>query len=368
MTFELVTTKECNLNCKYCFEGKKQKHYLSVETIPSILKFINTYIENDFIYNKNIIKIDFNGGEALLNKKFITEFINITKNNGYNYSITTNGILIDDSLIELINKHKIDIQMSLDGKEKTHNLNRKFYNEQGSFDITFSKAKKLKERFWKKDFSISLVFTPDTVSYLAENIEYLLENGFHNISFCACLDYKWDANNIKEFGIQIKKIGKTYIEFLEKGEQIYLSQINNAIDIVLHNYPKPQCSACTDTIAILPNGNILPCGGFVGCENEDEIVIGNINKTFDLAKISDYLSPQQFITQNEECNSCILNKRCHHDCFAVNNRIMHNKYKTCPDFCKLNQLSIMEADLVTDHLIRTKNKTFLENYNELFKK
>lgn len=368
MTFEIITTRNCNLNCKYCFEGEKKDVFLSIDVIPEILDFIDSFLKNDFIYNKEYVRIDFNGGEALLNKKFIIEFMNKTKTKNFDYSITTNGLLLDEDLINIINDNKIKIQISLDGRKISHDLNRQYYNGEGSFDAVFEKAILLKKKYWESFFSVSLVFTPETVYDLADNIKFLLENEFYEISFSPCLDFEWKENDIKEFDKQMKQIGKIYIDYMMNEKEIYLSQLSDAFDIILNNFQKSHCGACTDMITILPNGNILPCGGFVGCTNENEISVGNISNDLDYEKINFYVFQKKLKANDQDCNLCVLNSRCHHICFAVNNRIMHDRLKICPIICRLNQLSIIEADYVFDYLVKNNNKTFKRMYHGYFEK
>ena len=94
MIFELVTTRNCNLDCQYCFEGKKNNDLMLISDIEQIVDFIESVKKSGIPYDKKDIQVDFNGGETLLNKKFILEFIKKTRNLDYKNNMTTNGILV----------------------------------------------------------------------------------------------------------------------------------------------------------------------------------------------------------------------------------------------------------------------------------
>ena len=362
MIFELVTTRNCNLNCKYCFEGEKTNEVMLPSKIAIILEFINNYLEQNFIEDKEHVVIDFNGGEALLNKQFITSFINATTEKNYSYAITTNGILLDNDIIQLIKEKRIRLQISLDGKRESHNLNRITKDNHGSFDQVIEKLIMLKERELSASVDISLVVTPETVDKLSENILYILNLGFHKIYASYCADYQWSEESLRIFSIQLNNLRKIYNDFYNQGIPIYISLISENIESTLRHCKKPLCGACIDCIAILPNGNILPCGGFVGCDNEDDICIGNIYSGIDPKRINFYLEHKDLSLNNEECKICKLLSRCHHNCLAVNNRVEGSCLKIPECTCNINQMAIFESEQILIDLLQ--NKTFQQNYQD----
>lgn len=364
MNFEIVTTKNCNLNCKYCFEGTKQKIYMASSDISKILSFIEKFGEKDFVSNKDSIHIDFNGGETLLNKKFIKQFLKESESLNYSYSFTTNGTLIDDEIIELIKRYNIFLQISLDGIKKVHDLNRCFYSGDGSFEIVISKLKEIQKKCGNDSFQIASVVTPQTVIKFADNFNFFLDNGFNNITSVGCSDYKWSEQDYIEYEKQLHLIGNRYIESFEKNINVNFSIFNKNIENMLDGIQKRKCDAIAGEIAILPDGNILPCGGFVGCKNEEKFYIGNIFDGIDLNIIKKYLNQYNKI-HNNTCKNCLLFKRCQNDCIALNNRV--NNDLLIPDevSCFLNQIAIKESDRILDYFLKTKNECFYKNYPKL---
>lgn len=368
MDIELVISRDCNLDCKYCFEGKKSKDKMPLIYINQIIEFIDSYLKENFIYTKDYVRIDFNGGEPLLNENFIFAFINHAKsiNKAYNYSITTNGTLLSKKVISFIKENNINLQISLDGKQNDHDYNRKYVNGTGTFKTVMKKLNKIKAEALLNKLIISLVFTPKNVSTLSDNVLYILNQGFFNITLSLCADYTWESDDIKELKKQAHIIGDIFISYYEMGNPITLSLISNYIENTLLNFAKPICGAITDYIAILPNGDILPCGGFVGSYNEKEMTVGNIKSGIDKKSLEFYLDKknEDSLDVNKDCKKCKLLSRCQHNCFAINNRINKDRKRTTLAGCIVNQIFILESDRVINKLIESKNRCFYNRYKE----
>lgn len=372
MDFELIISRNCNLDCKYCFEKQKKRELMAIEQSQAIIDFIDSYVKNDFVFEKDYIHIDFNGGEPLLNERFIYNFIKLSKSlhKDFNYSLTTNGILINDELLELVRENDIHVQISLDGEKNIHDLNRTFYNGKGSFDLVFKKLLGIKKMGLDNNLIISLVFTPETVNKLSNNILFILNHGFHNITASICADYVWTDEKIKILKEQAKLLSNIYISFYERNISITISLFSNNIENTLLNFSKPICDAVSDYIAIVPSGNVLPCGGFVGCQNEDEIYIGNIYNGVEFNKLDFYIDKknEDALNENHDCSKCSLLSRCQHNCFAINNRINKNLKKTCLPACLINQIFILESDKIINTMIENKNECFQKRYSSVFEK
>ena len=149
MTYTIWVTTNCNLNCKYCYEGSdKPSLNLSEETANEIIK----YIVNDFKNNTDAeLIINFHGGEPFLNFKAIKYIIEnlkmIYKNSNISleFLATTNMTILNNEILELIKKDIKDITISIDGTKKTQNLMRPFKNGTGSYDIVVENSRKILE-------------------------------------------------------------------------------------------------------------------------------------------------------------------------------------------------------------------------------
>lgn len=282
---------------------------------------------------------------------------------GYSYSITTNGTLLDNDFIDLINKYNILIQISLDGKKSTHDANRMFYSNEGTFDIVFSHLKQIQKRCKKEILNLGLVYTPQTVKKLAENIKYLISEGFYSIAMTSCSDYEWKNEEYLEYEHQLKEIGDFYIKCFENGNYVEISDISGNIKNSCLGFIKRKCDAIIGELAILPDGNILPCGGFVGCKNEREIYIGNIFKGISEEKSSLFFKNRESINYSF-CHDCKLFSRCQNDCLALNNRINGDFHEIDETTCRINQIAIKESDRVMNYLLNVNNKLFMDSYKD----
>lgn len=344
---------------------KKKSEYMEISNIPNTISFIENLKKQEFVIDKKI-RVDFNGGEALLNKKFIYEFIDKAKNYNYKYSITTNGILIDSEIIDLVNKHNIQLQISLDGCKETHDLNRVFPNGDGSFDVVMAKLREIKKNCKKDCLTIVCVLTPETLQNFAESFIFLINNGFTDIGVNPCLDTAWTEQDFITLKKEMEKISIIYIENFRNNKYIKFTPITRNIWVTLRNgFTKFRCDAVFGEVAILPDGKILPCGGFVGCSNEEEFYIGNIISGLDNEKIKFYLKKRD---NNKDCESCSLMNRCQNDCLAINNRINKNMMIIEKNTCLINQIFIKETDKIINILLSEENSLFIKTYAKPFNK
>ncbi len=363
MIFELVTTRNCNLECRYCFEGKKYNNFMPVSDIEQIVNFIEVFRKSDFIYDKKNVQVDFNGGETLLNKNFIYEFIKKTEGLGYRYTMTTNGILVDQEVIDVLNKYNINIQISLDGQKKTHDLNRLFYDGEGSFKIVLKKLKEIQLKCPNIVITIACVVTPDTVQDLFQNIKFFLENGFYEIGTTVCSDYKWTDSNYREYERQIKALGDLYIKCIEDNNYFSFFSFQNKIQNTLRGLRKGKCDAIKGQLTILPDGNILPCGVFIGNENEKDFYIGNIKEGINLKKLNNFFYNISQIDYST-CKKCSIFGRCKNDCLALNNRVNKDMFKCDVVTCNINQIEIFQVDRILQYFFVNPNKNFYKYFKK----
>ena len=361
MIFELVTTRNCNLDCQYCFEGKKNNDLMLISDIEQIVDFIESVKKSGIPYDKKDIQVDFNGGETLLNKKFILEFIKKTRNLDYKYTMTTNGILVDQELIDLLNEYNINIQISLDGQKESHDLNRVFYNGEGSFNTVLRKLKELQEKCPNITINIACVITPDTVQNFSQNIKFLLENGFYDIGTNVCSDYEWTEDDYKVYKKELSIVGDLYIKSIEENNYFSFTPFRYKIENALKGLKKGKCDAIKGQLAILPDGKILPCGVFIGCENEKDFYIGDIKKGLDNKKMNKFFDDLTQIDYSF-CKQCSLFGRCKNDCLALNNRVNKDILKCDVVTCNKNQIEIFEVDRILQYFFTNRSKNFYKYF------
>ncbi|MHB9294082.1 radical SAM protein [Hollandina sp. SP2] len=364
MIFQLFITEACNLNCSYCLEGPKGTGRINKEMMPDIIRFVKSYIKNSFVIEHDIT-INFNGGEALLEfplLKFMVE--EFKKNEIHNFSISTNFTCISEEILDFLVQNNFFIQLSIDGKKNTHDAFRKDYNGMGSFDTVFANIHLLKRKY--PDFKpvfYSMVFTPKSVAQLYENIQFLVENDMCEIIACFNVYETWDEQAIDIYRDQLEKIGGLYREMYDQGKRVHIKLLTQSIEDLLTGRGKPDCGACQDIIGIVPNGDVIACGVFIGCNSYDEYKIGTIYRGIDNKIVERFFHHDAY--DLSRCGDCQLLPRCHNKCFAINLKVTGNIKMFPISICSINKYAILEADKIVDYLYSSKNKTFYDEYKNI---
>jgi radical SAM protein with 4Fe4S-binding SPASM domain len=212
--------------------------------------------------------------------------------------------------------------------------------------------------------SISMVVTPETIKEMYNNINFIYKSGMRDISVSICLDYNWTNSDIKEYESQIEKCSDLYKKSYDNADPLHLSLFDMIIEITMKNENKYDCGACKNEIGISSTGNIFPCSVFINNGKADKThIIGTLQNGIDLKKIMIYLDPS--ILDSTACKTCVLLKRCYNKCYASNYRIFGDIRKGVEKYCWINKKIIFESDSILDYFIKTKNKSFYEQYKNI---
>ena len=176
----------CNLNCSYCFASQGKYHgeraVMDFETGKRALDFL---IENSG--KRHNLEVDFFGGEPLLNFDVVKRLVEYARsvekkhNKNFRFTLTTNGMLIDDDVIDFANREMSNVVLSLDGRREIHDRFRVDYAGNGSFDKIVPKFQKLVEARGGKNYYMRGTFTHANPDFL-EDIKVMLELGFNELS------------------------------------------------------------------------------------------------------------------------------------------------------------------------------------------
>lgn len=332
MNCTVWTTKSCNLNCKYCYEHEnKETGNMNIDVEDKTLEYIKKMIIES---NEDTHNIQFHGGEPLLNfkliKRYVEEIEKIKGNSTIKYGMTTNGTIWSEEIEEFLRKYKDSfsgyISISLDGDYKTHNRNRVFENEEGSFDVALETGQKMKSIF--KWLRCRVTVAPNTIENLFDNIKYLADLGFKQISIAFDFFSKeWNGNHISIIEEQYEKT----INYWEKENlQIEISLVDEVIkkrEVVGRCYPSKH---------FYIDGLIYPCTMTVGLK---EFNIGNIEEGIDERRVEDIIKISS--TDNGECEKCNNKKACSSNRCKLINKVITGDYYTPPTInCVLENIQI----------------------------
>ena len=303
----------CNLNCEYCFAGKgeyggEDKGLMSLETGKRALDFL---IENSG--TRRNLEVDFFGGEPLLNWEVCKELVKYGRekekefNKNFRFTLTTNGVLVDDEVIEFCNKEMGNVVLSLDGRKEVHDRLRKTPLGGGSYDLIVNKFKKFADSRNQKDYYMRGTYTHFNTDFSADLI-HMADLGFKELSVepvvCAPNE-PWalkesDLPHLKE---QYEILANEMLRRYRKGDGFtfyhYMIDLDSGPCIVKRI---SGCGVGTEYLAVTPSGDLFPCHQFVG-END-----------FKLGNIYDGITKPEILEQFKACN-VYSHKECK-DCFA----------------------------------------------------
>ncbi len=273
----------CNLNCAYCFASQGKFHgeraLMPFETGKRALDFL---IEHSG--SRHNLEVDFFGGEPLMNwevvKRLVAYARSIEKEAGKNFrfTLTTNGVGIDDDVIDFCNREMSNVVLSLDGRKEVHDRYRVDYQGRGSFDVVAPKFQKLVKARGGKNYYMRGTFTHGNPDFL-KDIEAMLDLGFTELSMepvvCAPEDPAALTEEDKPIVMeQYEKLAMLMRERQKEGRPFtfyhYMLDLKSGPCI----YKRVSgCGSGTEYMAVTPWGDLYPCHQFVG---EEKFRLGSV--------------------------------------------------------------------------------------------
>ena len=312
----------CNLNCSYCFASQGHYHgeraVMSYEVGKRALDFL---IENSG--TRRNLEVDFFGGEPLLNFEVVKDLVkyarSIEKEKGKNFrfTLTTNGVLIDEDVIDFANKEMSNVVLSLDGRKEIHDRFRVDYSGKGSFDKIVPKFQKLVEARGGKNYYMRGTFTHANPDFL-EDIKAMLDLGFSELSMEPVVCREGDPSELTDEDIKIvceqyEKLAELMLERHKEGRPFtfyhYMIDLKGGPCI----YKRISgCGSGTEYMAVTPWGDLYPCHQFVGDEKYrlGDIYVGVTNKE----KQAEFAACNVYA--KDECRDCWAKLYCSGGCAA----------------------------------------------------
>ena len=312
----------CNLNCSYCFASQGRFHgeraLMSFETGRRAIDFL---IENSG--SRRNLEVDFFGGEPLMNwdvvKKIVEYARSVEKEHGkkFRFTLTTNGMLLNDEVIEYANREMHNVVLSLDGRREIHDRFRRDYAGRGSFDVIVPKFQRLVAARGGKGYYIRGTFTHANPDFL-EDIKVMLDLGFNELSMepVVCAPGDPMALTEEDFPIvceQYEKLAELMLERRKEGRPFtfyhYMIDLEDGPCI----YKRISgCGSGTEYMAVTPWGDLYPCHQFVG---EERFRLGDIWNGVDNAAVQGEFAGCN-VYAREECRDCWARLYCAGGCAA----------------------------------------------------
>ena len=343
----------CNLNCSYCFASQGKYHgdraIMSFEVGKRALDFL---VENSG--TRHNLEVDFFGGEPLMNFQVVKDLVayarSIEKEKGKNFrfTLTTNGVLVDDDVIEWANKECSNVVLSLDGRKEVHDRFRVDYAGNGSWEKIVPKFQKFVEARGGKEYYMRGTFTHANPDFL-EDIKQMLDLGFNELSMEPVVCAKDDPSALtdEDMAIVMKQYEDLAALMLQKDKEGKpFTFYHYMIDLTGGPCIYKRISGCgsgTEYMAVTPWGDLYPCHQFVG---EERFKLGDIwtgvtntEVQCEFAACNVYAHP--------ECRDCWARLYCSGGCAANAYHAtgsVTGVYKDgCKLFCKRMECAIMVA-------------------------
>ena len=312
----------CNLNCSYCFASQGKYHgdraLMSFEVGKRAFDFL---VENSG--SRRNLEVDFFGGEPLMNFDVVKELVayarSIEKEKGKNFrfTLTTNGMLIDDDVIDFANREMSNVVLSLDGRKEIHDCYRVDYAGNGSWERIVPKFQKLVKARDGKNYYMRGTFTHANPDFL-EDIKTMLDLGFTELSMEPVVAAETDSEALTAEDMPI------VMEQYEKLAELMLQREREGRPFTFYHYMLDLkggpciykrisgCGSGTEYMAVTPWGDLYPCHQFVG---EEKFKLGDIWQGVTNHPVQDEFAACN-VYAREECRNCWARLYCSGGCAA----------------------------------------------------
>lgn len=312
----------CNLSCSYCFASQGKYH-----GDAAIMPFEVGKAALDMLVEKSgsryNLEVDFFGGEPLLNWGTVKRLVNYGRSlekehhKNFRYTLTTNGVLIDDDVIDFCNREMHNVVLSLDGRKEVHDRFRVDHQGRGSYDIILPKFQEFIRRRKDKDYYIRGTYTRHNLDFL-QDVLHMADLGFTQLSMEPMVAAPDDpeALHAEDLPMLYRQYEQLAVEMLNlkkdgRGFDFYHYLIDLKNGPCLHKRLSG-CGSGTEYLAVTPAGDLYPCHQFVG--NQDYLM-GNVKEGITRQDLYESFSSCGLISRSE-CDDCWAKLYCAGGCAA----------------------------------------------------
>lgn len=343
---------DCNLACKYCFAEEGEYHgrraLMSYEVGKKALDFL---VANSG--NRINLEVDFFGGEPLMNWQVVKDLVAYGRsleephNKKFRFTLTTNGVLLNNEVLEFCNKEMANVVLSIDGRKEVHDKMRPYRGGQGSYDGIVPKFQKVAESRDQMNYYVRGTFTHHNLDF-SKDVLHLADLGFEQISVEPVVappeeDYAIQEADIPVLLEEYDKLAKEIIRYRKEGKGFNFFHF--MIDLEGGPCVAKRLSGCgsgTEYLAVTPWGDFYPCHQFVGNE---EFLMGNVDDGIVRTDIRDCFKTCN-VYAKEKCKKCFAKFYCSGGC-AANSYNFHGNINDAYDIgCELQRKRIECAIMI----------------------
>ncbi len=343
---------DCNLACRYCFAEEGEYHgrraLMSYEVGKKALDFL---VANSG--NWVNLEVDFFGGEPLLNWQVVKDLVAYGRSleepnhKKFRFTLTTNGILLDDEILEFANKEMANLVLSIDGRKEIHDLMRPYRGGQGSYDKVVPIFRKAAESRGQMNYYVRGTFTRNNLDF-SKDVMHLADLGFEQISVEPVVaspedDYALREEDIPALLEEYDRLAAELLNRRKEGKGVNFFHF--MIDLEGGPCVAKRLSGCgsgTEYLAVTPWGDLYPCHQFVG---KEEFLMGNVSEGITRTDIRDGFKTCN-VYAKEKCRNCFARFYCSGGC-AANSYNFHGHINDAYDLgCELQRKRIECAIMI----------------------
>ena len=313
---------DCNLACRYCFAEEGEYHgrraLMSFEVGKAALDFL---IANSG--SRRNLEVDFFGGEPTMNLDVVRQLVKYGReqeklhNKNFRFTLTTNGVLLNEDIMEFANREMANVVLSIDGRKETNDHMRPFRSGAGSYDLIVPKFQKFAESRNQTDYYVRGTFTHHNLDF-SRDVLHLADLGFRQISVEPVVAQETDDYAIREEDLpqlfeEYDALAKEIIRRNKEGRGFNFFHF--MIDLEGGPCVAKRLSGCgsgTEYLAVTPWGDLYPCHQFVGNE---KFLMGNVTEGVKNTKIRDMFKSCN-VYAKAPCRDCFARFYCSGGCVA----------------------------------------------------
>lgn len=315
----------CNMDCRYCFAGKGDYSGKAGIMPLEVGKQALDYLVEQSGSRKNL-EVDFFGGEPLLNWDVCKELVAYGRelekkyDKKFNFTLTTNGLLIDDEVIDFCNKEMGNVVLSLDGRKEVHDFMRHTQSGEGTYDKIIEKFKRLADSRNQQNYYMRGTYTAYNKDF-AKDVLHMADMGFKETSIepvvsAPDVDYALHEEDVPFLCEQYEELAEGMLERKKKGEGFNF--YHYTIDLTGGPCIYKRVAGCgvgTEYQAVTPTGDLYPCHQFVG---NDEMLMGNVYEGVTHPEIVEMFLKGNNVYTRDKCRDCFAKRYCAGGCSANN--------------------------------------------------
>lgn len=350
----LNVAHDCNLRCAYCFASQGDfngdRDLMPLEVGKKAFDFLVTQSKN-----RHNLEVDFFGGEPLMNFQVVKNLVAYGRslekeyNKRFNFTMTTNAVLLNDENMRWIDDNMNNVVLSLDGRKAVNDHMRKTVSGGGSFDVIIENIKKMAalREASGKEYYVRGTYTKNNLDF-GKDVEFLAEQGFRSVSVEPVVtdetkNYAILEGDVDRIKAEYDRLALAYLDKEAKGLDCLFYHFMVNLDAGPCVYKRISgCGAGRDYVAVTPQGTIYPCHQFVG---NDDFIMGNVDEGITNPQIKETFMGANLL-KKEACRECWCRYFCGGGCHANAWNFNHTVMEPYDVSCEIEKRRVENALMI----------------------